>query len=175
MSTQNSINAPLPLAVSQGGTGNSTALTNGQLWTGHTGNPPSISTLTGGSGINIDNTTTPGNIIIKSTQAMTVINIFDTSNHVLNPFNVYVAHNTGVSFTLPSSPTIGDYYYVTTTNVSGGFTISIPSGDFLYYQNNSTFGTSITTSAVSASISIMYVNTNQFKVLSTDGSTFTGS
>src|SRR6185437_13259300 len=45
----------LTLPVGSGGTGQSTALTNGQLWIGSTGNVPSISTLTAGTNMVVTN------------------------------------------------------------------------------------------------------------------------
>lgn len=59
------INASTPLPVAQGGTGGTSALTDGQLWIGNTGDPPTAASLTAGTGITI--TPGAGSISISNT------------------------------------------------------------------------------------------------------------
>jgi hypothetical protein len=115
MTTQNSIYAPTPFSIANGGTGNTTALTNGQLWIGNTGNPPSIASLIAGTGITI----TPGagsiTIAAPATDASATVLANPTSSQTLAANTTYICTNTSVgitTFTLPASPTAGNFYRI---------------------------------------------------------------
>lgn len=117
MTLQNSINAPTPFAVAKGGTANTTALTDGQLWIGNTGNPPSIAALTAGSGVTITNGA--GTITIAapaSDLGATVLTNPTTSVNLQGNGNItYMTTNTSggiTTFTLPTSPTVGEFYRI---------------------------------------------------------------
>ena len=115
MALQNSINAPTPFAIAKGGTGNTAALTNGQLWIGNTGNPPSVSTLTEGSGIIITNAA--GGITIAATGIDPLAEVLTnpTSTKTLVGNTTYIATNTSVgitTFTLPVTPVVGEFYEI---------------------------------------------------------------
>ena len=80
----NTVTGVLP--VSNGGTGNSTSLTNGQIWIGDTGFPPVATTLTPGTGIVITNGS--GSITIG-----------------INSANLVTSFSAGTTGLLPNSPT----------------------------------------------------------------------
>jgi hypothetical protein len=114
MSTlQNSIQAPTPFSISNGGTGNGTALTNGQLWIGNTGNPPSIANLTAGTGITITNGT--GTVSIASSAPSATVLTNPTVSVTFAANTTYITTNTSggiTTFTLPASPTAGNFYQI---------------------------------------------------------------
>lgn len=117
MTLQNSINAPTPFAIAKGGTANTTALTNGQLWVGNTGNPPSVATLTPGSGITITNGAGTITIAAPASDPSAVVLPNPTVSQTLqgNGNITYMTANTSggiTTFTLPTSPTPGEFYQI---------------------------------------------------------------
>jgi hypothetical protein len=83
--------------VNKGGTGNSTPLTNGQLWVGSTGNTPSIGTITAGTNISVTNGA--GTITVANTAAAGVPNatyILQTSNGSLPNAQALSSLSTGL-------------------------------------------------------------------------------
>lgn len=104
----------LPLSVANGGTGNSTQLTNGQIWVGNTGNVPSISTITAGTNVTVTNgagtvtiaSSTPLSTVLPN-PTITVINLARNTS--------YLTTNTSggiTNFMLPASPTVGEFYEI---------------------------------------------------------------
>ena len=112
MALQNSINAPTPFAIAKGGTGNTTALTNGQLWIGDTGNPPSVSTLTEGSGVTITNAAGAITIAVDLT-ADVLPNATSAVPLVGNTTYITTNISGGITtFTLPLTPVAGEFYEI---------------------------------------------------------------
>ncbi|CEG60972.1 hypothetical protein [Legionella micdadei] len=106
--TFNALTLTNPLTQANGGTENSTPLTNGELWVGNTGNPPSRTTLTAGSNISISNGA--GSITISATglAGFSWTTVTGTSQAMLSN-NGYIANNAGlVTLTLPATSAVGD-------------------------------------------------------------------
>lgn len=118
----NSIYAPKPFSVANGGTANSTALTNGQFWIGNSGNPPSIGTLTAGAGVSISNGA--GTITIAATMARaTVLPPLGiptplVAGTIVIPTNS-VPTDSVCPLILPASPTPGDIYQIVGYGTAG--------------------------------------------------------
>jgi len=175
MALQNSIYAPTPFAVNKGGTGNSAALTNGQLWVGNTGNTPSVSTITPGAGISITNG--PGVITIAS--GMTTQFVETEGPIILSPSTLYIIFGP-VLFMTPMDALPGDTYSIMGTDAESTFTVQVPVS---YPQNiyyNGIVGTSLSTTASSPGITIVcmlgpptMLAPQFFGVLSTNGAIFT--
>jgi hypothetical protein len=182
-SLQNSINAPTPFAIADGGTGNSSALTSGQLWIGNTGNNPSIGNITPGAGITVTNG--PGSIMIGSTGAAVitwnVTGITPSPPVNMLPNNGYLINTSGpISLLLPTNPTLGDTYYIIG---SGSFTVTVPGSG--YRINNAGLTGTVLSSPASgpfsnaASITLVcnYISASPllttWTALSTNGASFT--
>lgn len=177
MTTQNSIFAPTPLAQTKGGTGNSAALINGQVWIGKTGDVPTPSTLTAGTGITITNGT--GTITVaSSTPSMVWVNNSGTLFE-MSKFNGYISTNVGTpTLYLPLTPTIGDIVGVQGTLLqSSPFIVTTPGGASTAIAYNGVTGSSITpTASKTACIVFLCVSggaSPTFSVLSTNGELFT--
>jgi len=167
MATNNAINAPLPLAASQGGTGlasltahgilvgegtsnvNPITLSNGQLLIGSTGADPVATTLTAGSNISIS--TGVGSITISGTGTVPFNTVTGTSQ-AMAVDNGYVANNAAlVTLTLPSTAAVGDSVQVFGLG-AGGWTIAQNAGQLIH------FGSQVTTTGTGGSLS----STNQY-------------
>jgi hypothetical protein len=179
MANQNSIFAPTPIAVAKGGTGNSAALTNGQLWIGNTGNVPTPAALTAGNGISIANAA--GSITVTNTFNLPLISAGVGTTTAVSGSLMLISGNPAV-IAFPTSPNPGDTYYVTSGVANSlfgySFTLSASPGQSIKYSG-STFNTSMTTTSVFASISFVYLGTLSsrqiFSVVSTSpGAIFTG-
>jgi hypothetical protein len=101
------------LARAQGGTGLSTAPSNGQLLIGN-GTGYTLATLTAGSGITITNgagsiTLAAGGLPTVTVTASTAISATANNHYILTAA-------TAATVTLPASPTISDTIYVTVAN-----------------------------------------------------------
>lgn len=121
MAIQNSIYAPTPFAVANGGTGNSAALTNGQLWIGKTGDVPTPSTLTAGSGVTITEGAGTITIAAPASDPSAVVLANPTTSQTLASNTTYICTNTSggiTTFTLPTSgvAVAGEFYRI----VGGG-------------------------------------------------------
>lgn len=124
-------------------------LTDGQLWVGNTGNEPTSTTLTAGSGIAITNG--PGIITLSST-GLGSFTWSPSGGGIMAPFNGYII-NAGTSFGLPlTTAAVGDMYAITSYGATGGFVIN---GANIYFAGGSGRGASLTTTAASASIGIL--------------------
>lgn len=162
-----------PLEVASGGTENNTALTNGQLWIGNTGNPPSIATLTAGTGISIINSA--GGITINATgSGMATVVVSGTSqNCVAN--TQYIATNAAqTTFNLPNSFTQGDVVKIIGSDSnSGGWVLNPGVTDSLFYMT--TLCTSITSAATIGQVmEVTGTNTDTtWMVTNTVGTVFT--
>ena len=132
MATNNSTNTPQ-------------LTTNGQLIIGHTANVPSVSTLTPGTGISITNGA--GSITIAATGSGLFVDQ-TSSTATLAANTTYLTDNGAslVTYTLPSSPTIGDLYEIIGYS-AGGWTIAQNASDLVH------FGTSVTTTGATGSLS----------------------
>lgn len=109
-------------------------LTSGQLLIGGT-TTPAAATLTAGTGISITN----GNnsiTINSSGGGITWVNVTGTTQTVATG-NGYLSNNAGtITFTLPASSTIGDYFRI--AGVQGLWTIAQNAGQQILYGNMST-------------------------------------
>jgi hypothetical protein len=121
MALQNSIYAPTPFSVANGGTGNSTNLATNQVWLGNGTATPAITTLTAGTNI----TFTPGSgiLTIAATAAtpLAIVLPNPTVSQTLTA-NTYIATNTSggiTTFTLPTSPTPGESYRIIGSGTQG--------------------------------------------------------
>lgn len=173
MSIQNSINAPLPLAVNQGGTGNSAELANNQVWLGNGTNTPSITTLAGSGNVSLVNTS--GMLTINGIGSPSITFIQIGSN--INPMVAFTGYiSTSVSpltFTLPVSPNFGDIFIVQA--LYAGLTIQSGSmGPTINYNGGSfhTLSTSVSGACITLTCS---TSIGSFGVLNTNGIAFTGS
>lgn len=101
------------LARAQGGTGLSTAPTNGQLLIGN-GSGYTLAALTAGSGITVTNGA--GSITI-SAAGLPTMNVVTGTTQTATAGNQYVLTNAAATtVTLPASPSAGDTVYVTVAN-----------------------------------------------------------
>jgi len=151
MATNNSINAPTPFSVGNGGTGASTltqngillgngsgaitassALTDGQLLIGDTGTAPVAATLTAGSGIAITNAA--GSITIAATGGASWTDVTGTSQ-AMAADAAYVANNAGlVTFTLPATAAFGTEISIAGYG-AGGWSIAQNAGQLIHFGN----------------------------------------
>lgn len=134
MALNNAINAALPIAVANGGTGVETLtengillgngtdpvsasaeLADGQLLIGSTGNPPVAALLTAGAGINIS--VDPGEIVVSSAaDTWEVV----TSDEAMTVNTNYITNDTSlVTLTLPTTIPVGSSFEVTGINEGG--------------------------------------------------------
>ena len=178
MATNNSINAPLPLGVNQGGTGLTTltangvlvgdgtnpispiVLTDGQIVIGETGNPPSAATLTAGSGISITNGA--GAITIAATGGASWNAVTGTSQ-IMVANQAYVANNAGlVTLTLPTTAAFGTEISIAGLG-AGGWSIAQNAGQSINFGNVTTrsgAGGSISSTDASDAIHLLCVVAN---------------
>jgi hypothetical protein len=104
-----------PLTNSQGGTGLSTAPTNGQLLIGN-GSGYTLSTLTAGTGLSVTNATGSITIAASGGGLPTVTVTASTAITAAANFHYILTAATAATVTLPASPTISDTIYVTVAN-----------------------------------------------------------
>jgi hypothetical protein len=110
------------LPIAQGGTGVSSAPTNGQLLIGN-GTGFTLATLTGGSGVTVTNNA--GSISLSAAGLPAVVVTSSTSISAAANNHYVLTSATTATVTLPASPTLSDTIYVTvgnglTTNVIAG-------------------------------------------------------
>lgn len=153
MATNNSINAPLPLGASQGGTGASTltqhgilvgngtsavssnVLSDGQLLIGDTGAAPVAATLTAGAGISILNAA--GSITIAATGGASWINVTGAAQSMAADA-AYIANNAAlITFTLPATAAQGTEISIAGFG-AGGWTIAQNAGQLINFGNVAT-------------------------------------
>lgn len=170
MATNNCINAPLPISAANGGTGVASptihgilvaqgasamdpkVLTDGQLLIGSTGVDPVAASLTAGANVTI----TPGagtiTIAADAGASTTWSSITATTKTIVANEGYFSNNGSGVTYTLPSSATLGDIFEIvgpqswtvaqnagqsikigssTTTTGTGGSLASTNSGDTL--------------------------------------------
>src|SRR5574338_58089 len=120
MALQNSIYAPTPIAVAKGGTGNTAALTNGQLLIGNTGNVPTPATLTAGTDIGIVNAA--GSITINSSLPNPLTVARGGTNNTTNLANGQLWVGNGTATPAIANLTAGTN--VSITNGAGTITIA---------------------------------------------------
>ena len=113
--TATSLTLTNALARAQGGTGLSTAPTNGQLLIGN-GTGYTLSTLSAGSGISITNSA--GSITLSTSGGgLPTINVTNSTSISAVANNHYVlTSTTAATLTLPASPTSGDVVWTTVAN-----------------------------------------------------------
>ena len=104
-----------PLGRAQGGTGVSTAPTNGQLLIGN-GSGYTLSTLTAGTGISVTNNAGSITIAASGGGLPTVTVTASTAITAAANFHYILTAATAATVTLPASPTISDTIYVTVAN-----------------------------------------------------------
>lgn len=158
--------------VTTGATGvfSSTNGTNGQVLIGG-GTAPVWSNLTQGGGINITNAA--NTITISSTGGGLQWSTITTATQNLVVNNGYIANNAGgVTFTLPTTATVGSTIKITTIN-AGGFAIDQNAGQQIRLGFASTTpgtGGSISSTAINDSLELVCVVTNTtWNVLSAIG------
>ena len=103
------------LTRAQGGTGLSTAPTNGQLLIGN-GSGYTLSTLTAGTGLSVTNATGSITIAASGGGLPTVTVTASTAITAAANFHYILTAATAATVTLPASPTISDTIYVTVAN-----------------------------------------------------------
>jgi hypothetical protein len=104
-----------PLGRAQGGTGLSTAPTNGQLLIGN-GAGYTLATLTAGTGLSVTNATGSITIAASGGGLPTVTVTSSTAITAAANFHYVLTAATAATVTLPASPTISDTIYVTVAN-----------------------------------------------------------
>lgn len=170
---QNSIYAPTPFPVDQGGTGRNINLSDGQLWVGRSGNTPNITTLTAGTGISVTNGS--GSITIATTGSSTFTWNTVTVNTTLSPFNGYfIPSGFSPVFSFPTSPAYGDTY---TIQAYGGlFTAVATAPAAIFLPGNVLSGTTVTATdqwgAITFVCSSAAVGFVRFVAPSTNGASF---
>lgn len=149
MALQNSIYAPTPFSVANGGTGNSGILATNQVWLGNGTATPALTTLIAGTNM----TLTPGSgtLTFASTAADPSATVLanPTSSVALAANTTYIATNTSVgitTFTLPVSPTPGNFYEIVGSGTQG-WKVAQNAGQQI------TFGALTTTTGTGGSIS----------------------
>jgi hypothetical protein len=143
-----------------------TPVSNGQLLIGKSTSPPVVNTLTAGTGINVTNG--PGSITISSTSSPSITWQTSTGANLV-AFNGYFS--TGGTYYLPSSPTLGDQYYI--SGIGFSFFIYTTGGGLIFYNNS--LNTTLTTTSQNASITLVCAGSGgggRFTVLNTNGATF---
>lgn len=178
MAQQNSIYAPTPFPIAKGGTGNTVALTDGQLWVGSTSTPlvPVRATLTPGTNIGITNGA--GTIIVAATGPASWTFVVNNNTTVtMSPWITYSNNSPSgpVQFKLPSSATLGDKYKIVSRQQSSFNIIRNggPAAGSIYYNNNS--GGTLTTTSLTSGITLVCVlggGSPQYSVESTNGELF---
>lgn len=123
-----------------------TALTDGQLLIGSTGNNPVPAAITSGVGISIVNA--PGSITISSSSMGAFPwNVITGTSATLSSNNGYFANNASlVTLTLPATSSVGDQLEIAAMG-NGGFKIAQAAGQSI------TFGNTVTTPGTGGSIS----------------------
>lgn len=174
MATNNAINAPLPLAVSQGGTGLATltahgvlvgegtsnvtpiVLGAGQVLIGTTSGDPSATTLTGGTNISI--TSSSGSITISDTGPASFVYQTVTTSATAAVNHGYFTNSASlVTMTLPATFAVGDIIEVLYQG-TGGWKVGQPAGVNIVYGNVTTTtgtGGSIASSAAGDTIRLV--------------------
>jgi len=123
----------------------SLALTNGQLAIGNTGNDPSASTLTAGTGVSIVNGA--GSITINAAGGGFTWTVVTGTTQSMAINNGYIANNAGqITFTLPATSAVGTMVAVTGENNATGWKIAQNSGNQIF------FGTAATTAGTGGSL-----------------------
>lgn len=153
MATNNAINAPLPLAATQGGSGTASPtahtlpvaegaspynfigpLTNGQMLIGFTGQDPVAGQILQGTNISV--TLGEGEVTIGTTGAasFTWTTVTGTTQAMV-PNAGYFANNAGlVTFTLPTTTAVGDMFRIEGEG-TGGWLINYGSGQSIIFGN----------------------------------------
>lgn len=139
MTTNNSINAPFPIVVPQGGTGAATLtnhgillgngasaitataeLSDGQLLIGSAGNAPVAANLIGGVGIAVSNTA--GGITINAEGFGFTWNPVAGASSTLAAENGYISNGAALTtYTLPTSAAVGDAFSVLSSGANTSF------------------------------------------------------
>lgn len=112
-------------------------LTNGQLLIGNTGFDPTVSALTGGTGINIVNG--PGSIQVVSTgMAGFTWTVVTGTSQVMTSNNGYIADNVAlVTLDLPATSSVGDEIDIIGKG-AGGWLVQCGAGQTIVVGNTST-------------------------------------
>ncbi len=155
MTTNNSLNAPIPFSATKGGSGVASptvhgilvaegsspfatkVLTNGQLLIGSTGSDPVAATITDGAGIS--HSTGAGSLTITNT-APGMSKVDQTSSTVtMASDNRYVTDNgaSEVTYTLPTSGAVGDQVEVIGFS-SGGWKIAQAASQLIHFGDQTT-------------------------------------
>ena len=171
-STTLSYGLTIPVVVSSGGTGAITlganslllgngtsavsalgAATNGQIPIGSSSNPPSLATITAGTGVSVVNGA--GSITINAIGSGVTWNDITGTSASMAVNNGYIADNSGlVTLTLPSTAVVGSTLYVTGKG-AGGWKIAQNASQLI------NLGTSTTTTGTGGSLA----STNTFDSL----------
>jgi len=137
-------------------------LLNGQLVIGNTGNDPTASTLTPGTGINIANAS--GSITISSAGGGLDWTVVTGISQGAAVNSGYIANNAGlVTITLPATSAVGSLVAVTGINNATGWKIAQNSGNQIFFGNtNTTAGTggSLASTATRDTVYLVCVTAN---------------
>ena len=158
-SLNNSLNVPLPA-------------NNGELWIGNTGNLPSVSALTAGTGISITNGA--GSITIAT--SLTLANVLpDSATFVpLVAGTIYISTNVvsgATTFVLPTSPVVGDIFKIVGYG-SAGWTLTQNALQTIIVGNHQSMvgtGGSVSSMLATDSIDLYCVTTTNFVAIPDSG------
>lgn len=136
---------------------NPITLTNGQLLIGSTGNDPTASTLTAGTGISISNAS--GSITINSIGGGTNWNVVTSSPQAMTSNNGYIANSASlVNLVLPTSSSVGDTLKIVGKG-SGGWTITYTTSQYIVFGSSTTTISSGSLSSTNAKDNVYLVCT----------------
>jgi hypothetical protein len=131
-----------------------TALTNGELLIGSTGNPLVASTLTAGSGVNITNG--PGSIQISTSgSSMSWVNVTGTSQAAAANTGYVIASSSQTTVTLPVAPAIGSP--ISIAGLGAGGWVVLPGSGQTIQVGSATASTSVTSSNQYDSVTFVYL------------------
>jgi hypothetical protein len=147
------------------------SLSDGQIVIGSSAGAPTATTLTAGTNITITNG--HNTITINSTAVGTTNVNQNTSSATLAPNTRYITNNGAslVTYTLATSPAIGDTYFIVGGS-SGGWSIAQNVSQQINYGNVSTTagtGGSLSSSNQNNCVTITYVGSNIFTAYETQG------
>lgn len=119
----------------------SLALTNGQLAIGNTGSAPSAATLTAGTGVSISNGS--GSITLNAIGGGMTWTVVTGTSQAMTSNNGYIANNSGlVTFSLPTTSSVGDVVAVTGINNATGWKITYTTNQQIFFGTSSSTLTS---------------------------------
>lgn len=137
-----------------------TALTDGELLIGSTGNPLAAATLTAGSGVNITNG--PGSIQISTSgSSMSWVNVTGTSQAGAANTGYIIANSSQTTVTLPqTNPALGSVISIAGFGAGGWVLVPYPASGQTIQIGSATASTSVTSSNQYDSLTVVYVGSS---------------